>query len=81
MSTIFPRAWLTAGVKPTKTEEVAKPETKIEARIDMSAEVAGIGKCPECRQPMQVVTSGASRMWACANDRITIPLPDGYKEN
>lgn len=65
----FPSAWnLTAKTKPTQ----------VEARIDMSADVAGLGKCPECKRPMEIVTAAGSRMWACAADRITIPVPNGY---
>src|SRR5476651_1396482 len=40
----LPKAWVTAGKKDTK---------KVEARIDMSAEVAGQGLCPDCRAPME----------------------------
>jgi hypothetical protein len=65
----LPQAWVTAGVK----------ETKVEARIDMSAEIAGMGKCPECKKPMVVAKAGNATVWACANDRISIPVPDGYK--
>ena len=54
---------------------------KIEARIDMSADVAGKGKCPECRQPMEIVSVSGSRMWACAKDRIVLPLPNDHQEN
>ena len=66
----LPKAWITAG---TKAE-------KVESRIDMSADVAGMGKCPECKTPMQVVTSGKGKVWACVADRISLPLPDDYKE-
>jgi len=44
--------------------------------LTMSAEVVGRGNCPECRQPMQVVTVAGTKMWACAADRITIPMPN-----
>ena len=50
--------------------------SKIESRVDMSAEVAGRGLCPECKVPMQKIMAGSSMMWVCNSDRITIPLPD-----
>ncbi len=65
----YPAAW-------TPTVVTAK---KIESRIDMSADVAGKGKCPECRQPMEVVSVSGSPMWTCQKDRITLPVPDGYE--
>lgn len=64
----IPKAWIHAGT--------AKKE--VTSRIDMSAEVAGRGLCPECKKPMTVAMVGASKMWACAADRITLPLPDDY---
>jgi hypothetical protein len=65
----LPQAWITAGVK--------KP-AEVTARIDMSADVAGQGNCPECKKPMTVVASGPSKMWVCAHDRISLPMPDGH---
>lgn len=62
----LPQAWLTAN-------------TKVESRIDMSADVAGMGKCPECKQPMVVAKAGSATVWACVADRISLPVPDGYK--
>jgi hypothetical protein len=53
---------------------------KVTARIDMSAEVAGKGMCPECRKPMTVVNAGATRMWACVADRISFPVPNGHTD-
>lgn len=48
---------------------------KIESRIDMSADVAGKGLCPECKKPMESVFVNNSRMLACAACRITLPAP------
>ena len=59
-----------------KKVESANGESVIEARIDMSAEVAGKGLCPECKKPMQIVMAGDSKVWACLADRITLPVPD-----
>lgn len=64
----FPNAW------------IAKEKSKVEARIDMSAEVAGEGKCPACKQAMKIVFVEGSRMWACSTDRITVPLPNDYNQ-
>ena len=69
----YPSAWNAKQEQPVTAK-------KVEARIDMSAEVAGAGKCPECKQPMQIVNVAGSAMWTCAADRITLPLPDGYEE-
>ncbi len=52
----------------------------VSARVDMSAEVVGRGLCPECKKPMAVVMAGEAKVWACAADRISIPVPDGYKD-
>lgn len=54
-------------------------DRKVTARIDMSADIAGKGLCPECKKPMEVVTAGTSKVWACAADRISIPVPNGYE--
>ena len=61
----FPQAWVKASTGK-----------KVESRIDMSAEVVGSGNCPECKKPMQEVSINGTKMWACASDRITIPLPN-----
>lgn len=63
-----PRAWLQAGVK--------KVQTKVQARIDMSAEVAGAGLCPECKKSMATGFVNGIESWLCHEDRIAIPLPD-----
>lgn len=65
-------------VDAADNEGGAKAATPVTARIDMSAEVAGRGMCPECKKPMTVVVSGTSKMWACAADRISLPVPNGY---
>ena len=65
----YPSAWLVTA----KKEPEAK---KIESRIDMSADVAGQGLCPECKVPMEEVYAGGNPMWACAKDRITLPRPN-----
>ncbi len=62
-----PKAW-------TKLE--AKTRTKVEARIDMSAEVAGAGLCPDCRKPMDRAWTNGIDCYVCHADRIAIPVPD-----
>jgi hypothetical protein len=52
---------------------------KVEARINMSAEIAGKGLCPECNNPMKIVGTASGKMWTCAADRIALPLPDGHQ--
>ena len=65
--TKMPSSWVTA--KATQPKEV-------QAKIDMSAEVAGRGLCPECRQPMVLAYAGTNPMHICAQDRIAMPIPD-----
>lgn len=67
-----PKAWST----PIKATTPEKAGHKITARIDMSAEVAGAGLCPECRQPMDRSFANGIECWVCHSDRIAIPLPD-----
>lgn len=61
----MPKAWLQAGAQ------------KVTARIDMSAEVAGKGLCPECRQPMHPAIVNGHASIVCDADRIVLPVPDG----
>ncbi len=70
----FPNAWAV-----TAKAEKAEPK-KLESRIDMSAEVAGQGLCPECKVPMEEVYAGGRPMWACAKDRITLPRPNDQQD-
>lgn len=61
----MPQAWLQAGAK------------KVTARIDMSADVAGKGLCPECRKPMHAAVVNGHDAIVCDADRIVLPVPDG----
>lgn len=67
----LPQDWIAAGTPVTATASA-----KVTARINMSADVVGRGLCPECRKPMQVVTAGAHKVWACTADRVALPLPN-----
>lgn len=70
MSLNMPKAWST----PSKTKTAAS--TKVEARIDMSTEVAGAGMCPDCRKPMETVMAGAVETMTCMPCRISLPTAD-----
>lgn len=65
-----PKAWTQAGTKKVEAS------TKVTARIDMSAEVAGAGLCPECRRPMEEGYANGVLVKVCHADRIAIPMPD-----
>ena len=72
MTTKFPKAWVAANNAVSKKTEASK----VEAKIDMSAEVAGRGLCPDCRKPMVEAYAAGHKVWACAADRIALPFPD-----
>lgn len=65
----MPQGW----VSPAEKKVTA---TKVEARIDMGAEVAGAGLCPDCRKPMQPITAGPVETLTCMPCRISIPVAD-----
>lgn len=76
---IIPKAFREAPA--TKTEAKFKLEAQakqnhVRARIDMSAEVAGAGLCPECRKPMEEKIVNGHPALVCMEDRITIPKKD-----
>lgn len=70
----MPSAYTNAGKPATNTTTAS---AKVEARIDMSAEVAGAGLCPDCKQPMQIMTAGPVETNTCMPCRISLPLADG----
>ena len=69
----IPQAYSSAGspVQPTRVGA-----TKVEARIDMSAEVAGQGLCPDCRKPMVEMEAGPCTTLTCMSCRIALPTAD-----
>lgn len=67
----MPSAWTAIGSKSKTTAG-----TKVSARIDMSAEVAGAGKCPDCQQPMIEMIAGPVETLTCMNCRIALPTKD-----
>lgn len=68
---VMPEAFVNAGEK--KIEASAE---KVEARINMSAEVAGAGLCPECGKPMERSHANGIPVLTCDVHRIAIPSPD-----
>ncbi|EMI5828533.1 TPA: hypothetical protein ACP7Q5_004995 [Escherichia coli] len=72
----LPQSFIRAGV--TRTQIAAAAATnKVEARINMSADVAGAGLCPECRKPMERSNANGFPVMICEAHRIAIPMPDG----
>jgi len=77
----LPQAFLEASATVSEVQAKVQPaapkeEVKVHARIDMSAEVAGAGLCPECRQPMQQSIANGIPVLICLEHRIAIPTPD-----
>lgn len=76
----MPQAYMNASATKTeakrKLEAAQQSKTQVKARIDMSAEVAGAGMCPECRTPMVKMMANGHPVLTCMNDRITIPIQD-----
>lgn len=55
---------------------VGKPK-QLEAALDMSEQVAGIGLCPECKRPMeQTLIATDDQVWVCLQCRVTLPIKD-----
>jgi hypothetical protein len=87
MSNLYPKvpaafvaASSTVSEKKRKTEAApekveAKP-VKTEARINMSDDVAGKGRCPECNKPMIQAFANGHPVYVCNQHRIAIPLAD-----
>lgn len=69
----FRDASATTAERQTKIEASTN---QVEARINMSAEVAGRGLCPECRQPMKPGFVGDVPVQYCLAHRIALPTPD-----
>lgn len=77
-------ASIEAASRPLRVPQAVlatKPEAKkVLARIDMSAEVAGAGLCPECKTQMQRCVANGIETYACHPDRIVIPVPDAVAQ-
>lgn len=78
----LPAAWVGASTAQTRIEAASKlaapaaKATKVEARIDMSAEVAGAGLCPDCRKPMEPMVAAGIDTMTCMGCRISLPTQD-----
>jgi len=78
----FIQASATVSEKKIQVEAKAKIKAevqdpiKVQARIDMSAEVAGRGLCPECKKPMTRTNSNGIPILSCDEHRIAVPVPD-----
>jgi len=74
----MPKQYLEASATVTdaKRKIEAASQKKVTARIDMSAEVAGSGLCPECRKPMVLMSANGHQVHTCMDDRITVPVRD-----
>jgi hypothetical protein len=70
---VMPEAFAKAGEKKV---EAAVESEKVEARINMSAEVAGAGLCPECQKPMERSHANGIPVLTCDVHRIAIPIAD-----
>jgi hypothetical protein len=82
MALQLPKAYLAASATKSEAEAkkiqagTVKTKTKTTARIDMSAEVAGKGLCPECHKPMSMSHANGYPVLVCDEHRIAIPVPD-----
>lgn len=66
---VMPEAWNTPS-QPVKTEAASK----VDARVDMSAEVAGKGLCPVCQKEMEQGFADGMKVRFCREDLVTLPL-------
>lgn len=71
----MPQAWLEASQKVEAGTEVSA------GHLDMSAEVAGAGLCPECREPMVEALADNIPVLVCEPDNIALPLKDEADES
>ncbi len=77
----FLKASSTVSEKVAATAKVqASVHSKVTARIDMSADVAGAGLCPECRKPMKEGMANGMPVQYCLSHRIALPLADASME-
>lgn len=66
----LPNAWASSKRRAIQ----AASTKKVTARIDMSAEVAGAGLCPECHGKMDKAFVNDYLVYVCNTDRIAIPI-------
>lgn len=70
----MPQAW--SGTPSNTSPKAVTATKKVEARIDMSTEVAGAGLCPDCKQPMQSMVAANVETQTCMDCRISLPTAD-----
>lgn len=68
----LPAAWNSTNASTNKVTATKK----VEARIDMSTQVAGAGLCPDCKQPMQPMVAAGVDTLTCMDCRISLPTAD-----
>lgn len=66
----IPQAFLGASSAPDSAK------VAIEAKLDMSAEVAGEGICPACNSPMERVFLEKGEVYTCIPCRVVLPIKD-----
>lgn len=76
MGARMPAAWTNAVTAGAKSKAGTSAPAKVTARIDMSAEVAGAGLCPECRKPMTKAFANGHPVHVCHEHLIAIPIAD-----
>lgn len=70
----IPQAW--SGTPSSTTSKTVTATKKVEARIDMSTQVAGAGLCPDCKSPMQPMVAAGVDTLTCMDCRIALPTAD-----
>lgn len=65
MAQVLPKAWTEAGSK-----------TKVNARVDMSEEVAGAGLCPVTKKPMVRMFANGHPVLVSMDARVVLPVKD-----
>lgn len=74
MSKPMPKAWTQVEAKKSITASNGKH--KIGAKINMSAEHAGQGLCPDCGKPMNETYASDVPVISCFPCRISLPRKD-----
>lgn len=76
MNNKLPDSWLNADLPKRKSVTAKTTKTNLTARIDMGADVAGKGLCPDCRKPMTASIANGHAGLVCHEDRIFLPAVD-----
>lgn len=65
----MPKAWIEASNK-----------SKVKAKVDMSAEVAGAGLCPVSGKPMEQMFANGHPVLCSMSERIVLPVRNKVEE-